>query len=206
MAKRSRLGKLSRRKGKTWERAVAKELRDIFGPPVKRGWQAREGCDAPDIEGVPRQWPECKHHARVNIAAAMRQAEEEYARWLTRTLKGRTATPGDCLWPVVYSKSNNEQPFATMRMGDFLTLLREWWKLERLRPPFDATEAANAMLTGAKPPSKDDLVVPLLTALNCDCRCGGCEKCRLDQRCEREKRCQCRCGGCQRGLALRARP
>jgi hypothetical protein len=129
------MGKMQRTKGKVWERTVAKELRDIFGPQVKRGWQAREGCDAPDIENVPRQWPECKHHKRVNIAAAMRQAEEEYARWLARTLKQRTATPSDCLWPVVYSKSNNEQPFVTMRMGDFLTLLKQWWKLEGLREP-----------------------------------------------------------------------
>ena len=123
-----RNAKLSRRKGKTWEQEVARELRAIFGEQVKRGWQAKEGCDAPDIEGVPRQWPECKHHQRVNIAAAMRQAEEEYARWLERTLKARTALPSDCLWPVVYSKSNNEQPFVTMRMGDFLTLLREWYE------------------------------------------------------------------------------
>lgn len=121
-------GRMSRNKGKTWEREVAARLREIFGSQVKRGWQAREGCDAPDIEGVPRQWPECKHHHRqVSIAAAMRQAEEEYTRWLKRTLKTRTAVRSDCLlWPVVYSKSDREQPLVTMRMEDFLALLREW--------------------------------------------------------------------------------
>lgn len=115
------MGKMQRNKGKAWERKVAAALRAIFGPQVKRGWQAREGCDAPDIEGVPRQWPECKHHARVNIAAAMRQAIEERDKYFARF---NAVAPA--LWPVVYSKSNREEPLVTMRMEDFLVLMKEW--------------------------------------------------------------------------------
>ena len=118
------LGRLSRRKGKRWEQEVAAALRDIFGERVKRGWQAREGCDAPDVEGVPRQWVECKAHARVNIAEAMRQAVEEHDRYFARIC---AIAPAPGLWPVVYSKSNNEAPLVTMRMADYLVLLAEWW-------------------------------------------------------------------------------
>jgi len=119
------MSKMQRTKGKVWEREVAAKLRAIFGAQVKRGWQAREGCDAPDIEGVPRQWPECKHHAVVNIAAAMRQAVNEYANWIEQ--RGGNVTARDASrWPVVYSKSNRTEPLVTMRMADFLVLLREW--------------------------------------------------------------------------------
>lgn len=123
------MSKMQRTKGKVWEREVAGMLREIFGDRVKRGWQAREGCDAPDIEGVPRQWPECKHHQRVNIAAAMLQAVEESTRAHDR-MRSTTARESDFWspypWPVVYSKSNREEPLATMRLKDFLALLREW--------------------------------------------------------------------------------
>ena len=74
MAKKTRSasarGKLSRMKGKVFEREVARDLRAIYGEQVKRGWQAREGTDAPDVENVP-YWVECKHHQRVNVRAAV---------------------------------------------------------------------------------------------------------------------------------------
>jgi hypothetical protein len=76
----SKTGKLSRRKGKVFEREVAAGYREIFGAQVKRGWQAREGHDAPDVENVPGFWPEAKHHQRVNYRAALEQAEEAAAK------------------------------------------------------------------------------------------------------------------------------
>jgi hypothetical protein len=120
---------MQRTKGKIWEREVAAKLRGIFGEQVRRGWQAREGCDDPDVVGVPRQWVECKHHQRVNIAAAMRQAVEESERADNRRApeQGRLKP-----WPVVYSKSNREGPLVTMRMDDFLVLLREWAEFARV--------------------------------------------------------------------------
>jgi len=110
------MGKMQRCKGARWEREVASQLQEIFGSQIHRGWQARLGCDDPDVVGVPRQWVEAKHHQRVNIAAAMRQAVEEASK--------RDPT----LWPVVYSKSDRDVPLVTMRMSDFLVLLKEWWE------------------------------------------------------------------------------
>lgn len=117
------MSKMQRQKGKVWEREVAAALRAIFGDRVHRGWQTRQGCDDPDIVGVPRQWPECKHHAVVNIAAAMRQAVEERDAHFAKL--GAVAP---ALWPVVYSKSNRAEPLVTMRMTDYLMMLTEWWR------------------------------------------------------------------------------
>ena len=98
---------MQRTKGKVWEREVAKELRAIFGPGVKRGWQARAGNDACDVDGSPF-WVEAKHHKIVNIPAAYRQAGSD--------TDGRPV--------LVVSKSNRSEPLATMRWADFLELLR----------------------------------------------------------------------------------
>lgn len=76
---RSALGKLSRRKGRSHEQEVARLLRKVYGEGVKRGWQARRGEDASDIEGTP-WWVECKRHRRVNVQAAFAQAEEARKR------------------------------------------------------------------------------------------------------------------------------
>lgn len=110
------MGRMQRCKGARWEREVASALREIFGEQVCRGWQTRDGADDPDVKRVPRQWVEAKHHHRVNIAAAMRQATEESSK------------AGGNLWPVVYSKSDRDVPLVTMRMSDFLVLLKEWWE------------------------------------------------------------------------------
>jgi len=70
-------GRKSRNKGKRWEQDVARTMREIFGDQVRRGWQSREGSDAPDVDGVPRFWIECKRQIRTNIKAALLQAKNE---------------------------------------------------------------------------------------------------------------------------------
>lgn len=67
------MGKLSRVKGRAFEQVTARKLRPLFGERVKRGYQRRDGREAPDVEGTPF-WIECKHGKCVNVRAAMAQA------------------------------------------------------------------------------------------------------------------------------------
>jgi hypothetical protein len=103
------MGKASRDKGKRWERAVAKDLREIYGQRIRRGWQAREGDDEADIHGTPWFWYECKHHKLVNYRAALRQA---------------TAAAPEGLRPVVVAKDDRLDPVVVLYWRDWLWLLR----------------------------------------------------------------------------------
>ncbi len=115
---RSSLGKLSRNKGKAFEQLVARELRGIFGDQVKRGWQARQGSDAPDVEGVPGWWLEAKHHQKVSIRAAFDQVLAAQADAL------RKKDPRAKLKALVITKDDRAEPLATVRFEDFVELLR----------------------------------------------------------------------------------
>lgn len=113
----AQVGRLSRRKGKTFERLVAADLRAIYGQRVKRGWQTRAGSDAPDVENVPF-WLECKHHRRVNIQQALAQAQ-------AAAVIAKSPLP-----PLIVAKDDGGQPVAVMAWVTILELLGE---LESLR-------------------------------------------------------------------------
>lgn len=113
------MGKMSRDKGKIWEREVAAGLRAIFGNQVRRGWQARAGGDDPDIVGCESFWTEAKHHKVVNIGGAVKQV-----------IKAQKVFK-DMRWALVVSKSNRHEPLATMLWENFLVLLAEWWELKK---------------------------------------------------------------------------
>lgn len=105
-------GRRSRRKGHDWEREVARRLREIFGPQVRRGLQYQDGAATPDVI-VPCFHVECKVGARPPIIQALEQAE-------------RDAKPG--LWPVAVCKQDRKPPTVTMRFEDWLELLGAWWR------------------------------------------------------------------------------
>ena len=109
-------GRSSRRKGHDYERAVARELREVFGDDVRRGMQFRDGADAPDVV-VPCFWVECKRGKRTSPVAALRQAA--------------TASEGKGLWPIAVCKDDNEPATVTMSFEDFLDLVREWWSTRK---------------------------------------------------------------------------
>ncbi len=101
------MGKLSRVKGRAFEQETARKLRPMFGDRVKRGFQRRDGREAPDVDGTP-YWIECKHAKCVNVRAAMAQAI--------------AATDGRP--PVVIAKDNGVRvPLVVMRLGDWLDLV-----------------------------------------------------------------------------------
>lgn len=113
----SRRGRRSRTKGRVFERAVAKLLRAIW-PDAKRGFQSRSGRDAPDVDGTPFHF-ECKHGARVNVRAAMRQA--------------LAATDGRPV--VVVSREDRGDILVTMRMADWLAAMTPPQSIARATAP-----------------------------------------------------------------------
>lgn len=103
------MGKRSREKGAEHERETATALRVVW-PNARRGLaQARNAREQPDVDGTP-YWIECKVGKRVNIIAAMRQAEA--ARVDEIVLRA----------PIVVSRLDKEKSLVTMRLEDFLDL------------------------------------------------------------------------------------
>jgi len=109
------MGLMQRNKGKVWERKVAQRFRDVLpGVGIKRGWQTRNGADAPDVD-VPTLWPECKHQRKCSPAAALRQAQ---------TAEGAA---GGGRIPIAVCKDNGQDPFVVLDFDDFLELFGQWW-------------------------------------------------------------------------------
>ncbi len=155
----SQQGRRSRLKGSTWERQVARDLRPVFGPGVKRGLaQSRFGRgEAPDVDCAPPLWVETKHGKTVLFQAALRQAEEGMAA---------AARPGD-RWPIAVCKVDRTPPVVMMRWEHFLELVTEWHGNgsprssrdpasaragERLEPATRARPTQNGPPTASTPP------------------------------------------------------
>lgn len=104
------MGRLSRDKGKRFERQIAAALRGVAGD-TRRGWQTRSGSDEPDVicEALPGCWLECKTGARPNIVAAMEQA--------------RTAAPAGVA-PVAITHWDRSVTLVTMDWCDWLEWVR----------------------------------------------------------------------------------
>ena len=68
------MGRAQREKGKRGEREAVQALQAIY-PRAHRGWQSRDGSDAPDVDATP-YWVEVKRGKRCNIKAALKQATE----------------------------------------------------------------------------------------------------------------------------------
>lgn len=103
------MGRLSRNKGKAFERLVANAIRGM-GHAARRGVQYRGGPDSPDVVGIPGVHIECKHCARVNIHAAMRQA---------------AADAGENV-PVLIHRVNRGDVCLTVRLADVPTFWARW--------------------------------------------------------------------------------
>lgn len=109
-------GLRSRRKGHGFEREVARRFRDIMpdaAENIRRGWQSRYGHDEPDVI-VPFFTVECKAQKQPNIRAALAQAEENNKEGLR--------------WPAAICKSNRQEPTVTMRLDDWLELVKQWYE------------------------------------------------------------------------------
>ena len=113
------MGKSQRDKGKRGERNTVNEIKAAWpglADAVKRGWQAREGYDAPDVDGVPGLWIEVKTGRKPNPRSALVQAEE-----------AMNACPGradDVAIAVI--RDDWEEPFVALRWRDFLAIAKGW--------------------------------------------------------------------------------
>jgi hypothetical protein len=104
------MGKSQRTKGHAWERAVAIHFRELY-PEAKRGVdQSQAGGHSPDVDETPF-WIECKVGARPNLMAALRQAEARKNK-------------SDRRPSLVAAKQDREEPTVTMRLVDFMRLLK----------------------------------------------------------------------------------
>ena len=106
------MGKMSREKGKSGEREVAKLFRD-YGIEAKRGCQFHGGPDSPDVMGVPGLHVEVKRVERLNLYEAMEQCWHD-------------ASAEEV--PVVIHRRNNKPWIVAMAFDDFMRLYLPWSK------------------------------------------------------------------------------
>lgn len=85
------------------------------GAEVHRGFQARGGHEAPDVE-VPVWWPELKVGKRPSIRRALLQAEHACP-------KGRI--------PIAVVKDDRQPEMVTLRLDDFLEIVSQWWTTQQ---------------------------------------------------------------------------
>lgn len=97
----------SRRKGAEGERELANELRK-YGYDAHRGVQYKGSPDSPDVVGIEGFHIECKRVEKLNIEEAMQQSERD---------------AGDNV-PLVIHRKNQEEWKVTMRLDDFIELIR----------------------------------------------------------------------------------
>jgi len=113
------MGKLSRTKGKVFERHIAKLLTDTFGVDCRRGLQTA-GAQVADVE-CPLLWVECKVGKAPPLMAALRQAERD------------VEAAGGGRLPVAFVRFNSPgggaaaTDVALMGLEDFRELLRDAW-------------------------------------------------------------------------------
>ena len=107
----SKRNKTNIRKGKSFEREIAIKFREKY-PDAKRGYQFRDGADAPDVI-VGDWWIECKRSTRnTNPKAAIAQAVEAIA-----------AAKSDKK-PIAVTKDDRSEILVTLFLSDFLELLK----------------------------------------------------------------------------------
>jgi hypothetical protein len=119
------MGKFSVDKGKRFERELVRKFsQTIPGARVCRGFQWREGAEAPDVD-IPGFWLEAKVGQRVDMRKAMRQA---------------TADASYGRWPLVVAKEDSQVPLCLVRLPDFLEFYRQWYFSRIGQQPCDSEQ------------------------------------------------------------------
>ena len=108
MTDKSATGRRSKRKGAAGELELAKVLQS-YGYEARRGYQF-DGKDVADVIGLPGIRIECKRVEKLNLLAALRQAERD--------------AKGDEI-PAVFHRRNREPWQVTMALDDWMTLYED---------------------------------------------------------------------------------
>ena len=101
------MGRMQQRKGATGERELSGILRE-YGYDTQRGGSLTYGS-IPDIVGLPDIHIECKRAERLDLLAAIRQAEADAARF------------NDGL-PCVFHRKNRSPWIVSMSLETFMEL------------------------------------------------------------------------------------
>lgn len=101
------MGNKSQRKGANGERELAAVLRE-YGYSIERGGSMSFG-EVPDLSGLPNIHIECKRVERLNVSAAMKQAERDSERFHDGA-------------PAVFHRRSREPWLVTMRLADWIPL------------------------------------------------------------------------------------
>ena len=101
------MGKMQQRKGATGERELSGILRE-YGYDTQRGGSLTYGS-IPDIVGLPDIHIECKRAERLDLLAAIRQAEADAARF------------NDGM-PCVFHRKNRSPWIVSMTLENFMRL------------------------------------------------------------------------------------
>lgn len=104
----------SKEKGKRFERALARILKD-YGYDCRRTNQyCGSTGDVSDVVGLPGLHIEAKHQEKMCLYDWMAQAKHD------------AAAGGKGLMPTVFHKKNNAQILVTMELDDWMKLYREF--------------------------------------------------------------------------------
>ena len=107
------MGKMSRDKGKRFERQLARIFREYGYADSRRTAQyCGNTGDASDVVGLPGIHVEAKHVEQMRLYEWMDQAKRD--------------TAGTEEKPVVFHKKNNHEILVTMQLDTFFELYREW--------------------------------------------------------------------------------
>lgn len=106
-----------RAKGHSYEREIANVFKAAF-PDIDahRGYQYRDGADAPDVI-VPGLWVECKRGRCTYPKKALAQAIEASFEHGT-----------EYQIPVAICRDDRSESTVTMRLDDFIDLLKKAWE------------------------------------------------------------------------------
>lgn len=105
-------GRMSREKGKRFERELARALRS-YGYEARRTAQyCGNTGEAADVIGIPGVHIEAKHQEKMRLYDWYEQAK-------------RDASGTGCI-PIVIHRQNNKETLVTMGLEDFMSLYREW--------------------------------------------------------------------------------
>ena len=110
------MGKMSREKGKRFERTLASRFRE-YGFDARRTAQyCGKTGDASDVVGLPGIHVEAKHVEQMRLYEWIAQAKRD------------AEAGGKGNLPVVFHKKNNDEILVSMPLDVFMTIYKEWWE------------------------------------------------------------------------------
>ncbi|MCL2347318.1 MAG: hypothetical protein FWC50_03545 [Planctomycetaceae bacterium] len=103
------MGRLSRNKGKTGERELARELQRVLGATARRGVQYTGGADSPDVvTDIDNIHIECKRTEHFRLFEALDQSIRD---------------AGESNVPVVMHRPNHRPWVVVLRLDDLPALV-----------------------------------------------------------------------------------